>query len=1023
LTFTESELEQAVLEWLKGLKYDYVLGPEIAPDGERPERKDYREVVLLDRLKRTVRNINPRVPESAINDALAKIVAVSSTSIVESNHAFHRMLTEGVDVEYKRKDGTIAGDKVHLIDFADAANNEFLAVNQYTVHENDKNRRPDVVIFINGLPVVVVELKNPTDEKATIWSAFNQLQTYKREIPSLFHYNELLVISDGLEARYGTVSSDRERFMSWRTMDGEAEAPKSTPQVEVLLHGVFEKQNLLDLLRSFIVFEDNERGTKIKKVAGYHQFHAVRKAVETTAAAIKPEGDRQIGVVWHTQGSGKSLTMAFYAGRIIQDPRTMNPTVVVITDRNDLDDQLFGTFCSCHDLLRQKPVQAESREHLQKLLNVASGGVVFTTIQKFFPEKGEVHLPALSDRANIVVIADEAHRSQYDFIDGFARHMRDALPSASFIGFTGTPLELEDKSTRAVFGDYISVYDIQRAVEDGATVPIYYEGRLAKIQLKDSEKPLVDDKFEAVTEEQEQFEKDKLKTKWAALEALVGTDKRLKLVAQDIITHYDKRQAAIEGKAMIVCMSRRICVELYNEIIKLRPEWHNEDDAKGAIKIVMTGSAADPEEWAPHIRSKVRREQLASRFKDPKDQFKIVIVRDMWLTGFDAPCLHTMYVDKPMQGHNLMQAIARVNRVFRDKPGGLVVDYLGLAEQLRKAMAIYTQAGGKGKATWNQAEAVAVMQEKYEVCCDIMHDFDYSGWNNGKAMQRVKMLAAAMEYVLEQDKGKERFVRAVTELSLAFALSSTSDEAKEIVDDVGFFQGVKASLVKGTGTRTPSDMIDMAVRQIVQGAIISDQIIDIFDAVGLKKPDISILSEEFLAEVRKIPHRNLAVELLNRLLKDETRKMRKSNATQSKAFSAMLEEAISKYQNRAVSTAQVIELLIEMAKQMQEAQRRGKEIGLNEAELAFYDALETNDSAVKVLGDEVLKSIAKDITDTINNNLSIDWNVRESARANIRRLVRRVLRTYNYPPDKQEAATKNVMEQAELMCGEATAMI
>ena len=1018
MTFTESELEEAVLEWLKELKYDYALGPDIAPEGERPERKDYREVVLLDRLKRNLRNINLRVPEYAIEDVVTKIVAVSSTSIVESNHAFHRMLTEGVDVEYKRKDGSIAGDKVHLIDFNDATNNEFLAVNQYTVHENDKNRRPDVVIFINGLPLVVIELKNPTDEKATIWSAFNQLQTYKREIPSLFHYNELLVISDGLEARYGTVSSDRERFMSWRTMDGEAEAPKSAPQVEVLLHGVFEKQNLLDLLRFFIVFEDNERGTKIKKVAGYHQFHAVRKAVETTASAIKPDGDRQIGVVWHTQGSGKSLTMAFYAGRIIQDPRTMNPTIVVITDRNDLDDQLYGTFCSCHDLLRQKPMQAESREHLQKLLNVASGGVVFTTIQKFFPEKGEVHLPALSDRRNIVVIADEAHRSQYDFIDGLARHMRDALPNASFIGFTGTPLELEDKSTRAVFGDYISVYDIQRAVEDGATVPIYYEGRLAKIQLKESEKPLVDDKFEAVTEEQEQFEKDKLKTKWAALEALVGTDKRLKLVARDLVDHFDKRQAAIDGKAMIVCMSRRICVELYNEIVKLRPEWHNEDDTKGAIKIVMTGSAADPEEWAPHIRSKARREQLASRFKDPQDQFKIVIVRDMWLTGFDAPCLHTMYLDKPMQGHNLMQAIARVNRVFRDKPGGLVVDYLGLAEQLRKAMAIYTQAGGKGKAIWDQAEAVAVLQEKYEVCCDIMHDFDYSGWKNGTATERVKLLAEAMEYVLEQKKGKERFVRAVTELSMAFALSSTSDEAKEIVDDVGFFQDVKASLVKGTGTRTPSDVIDMAVRQIVQGAIISDKIIDIFDAVGLKKPDISILSDEFLAEVRKIPQKNLAVELLNRLLKDETRKMRKSNATQSKAFSAMLEEAISKYQNRAVSTAQVIELLIEMAKQMQEAQRRGKELGLNEAELAFYDALETNDSAVQVLGDEVLKSIARDITDTINNNLSIDWSVRESARANIRRLVKRVLRRYDYPPDKQEAATKNVMEQAELLCGE-----
>ncbi len=1021
MSFTESELEEAVLEWFRGLKYEYTPGPDIAPDGERPERKDYRDVVLFDRLKQSLRNINPRVPESAITDTVTKIVGVSSSSLIESNYSFHRMLVEGVDVEYKRKDGTIAGDKVHLIDFNDAMNNEFMVVNQYTVHENDKNRRPDVVIFINGLPVVVIELKNPADEKATIWGAFNQLQTYKKEIPSLFHFNELLIISDGLEARYGTISSDRERFMSWRTMDGESEAPKTAPQSEVLLHGIFEKGKLLDLMRSFIVFEDNEKGAKIKKVAGYHQFHAVRKAVETTAASIAPDGSRHIGVVWHTQGSGKSLTMAFYAGRIIQDPRTMNPTIVAITDRNDLDDQLYGTFCSCHDLLRQRPVQADSREHLQSLLNVASGGVVFTTIQKFFPEKGEVHLPALSDRRNIVVIADEAHRSQYDFIDGFARHMRDALPNASFIGFTGTPLELEDKSTRSVFGEYISVYDIQRAVEDGATVPIYYEGRLAKIELNANEKPHLDDKFEEITENEEQLDKDKLKTKWAALEALLGTDKRVKLVAKDLVAHFEKRQDAIDGKAMVVCMSRRICVELYEEIGKLRPQWQSKDDSKGALKIVMTGSAADPEGWQQHIRNKARREQLASRFKNPRDEFKIVIVRDMWLTGFDAPCLHTMYVDKPMQGHGLMQAIARVNRVFRDKPGGLVVDYLGLADQLRKAMATYTQSGGKGKATFDQREAITVMLEKYEACCNIMHDFDYSTWKNGNAVVRVKLIPNGIDYVLGLDKGKERFNGAVTGLSQAFALASTSDEATGIRDDVGFFQAVKAGINKTTGPGTHQDALDFAIRQIVQGAIISDQIIDIFEAVGLKKPDISILSEEFLAEVRKMPQRNLAVEMLNRLLKDEVRKMKKGNATQSKAFSAMLEEAITRYENRAVTTAQVIELLIEMARKMKEAQLRGKELGLNEAELAFYDALETNDSAVKVLGDEVLKSIAKDVTDTINKNLSIDWSVRESARANMRRMVKRVLRKYDYPPDKQAAATKNVMEQAELLCGEMTA--
>lgn len=1012
----ESTLENIVLDHLGHLGYATAHGPHIAPGEAAAERSDFRESVLVNRLSKAIARLNPTLSGEMIESVIRTLLKTSSPSLVEVNHSAHRMLIDGVTVESRQKSSITCWENVKLIDFNKPENNEFLAVNQFTVVENGNNRRADVVLFVNGLPLVTIELKNPADEKATIWTAFNQLQTYRKEIPSLFQFNELLIVSDGLEARYGTITSDRERFMPWRTMDGEKEASKSLLQSEVLLKGICSKRNLLDLIRYFIVFEENERGAKIKKVAGYHQFHAVRKALEATASATRPDGSKQVGVVWHTQGSGKSLTMAFYAGRIIQDQRMENPTIVVITDRNDLDDQLFGTFSSCHELLRQKPVQAESREDLQKLLNVASGGVVFTTIQKFFPEEGKRQMDLLSSRRNIVVIADEAHRSQYDFIDGFARHMRDALPNASFIGFTGTPLELEDKSTRAVFGDYISIYDIQRAVEDGATVPIFYEGRLAKIQLKESEKPKLDNQFEDVTEGQEQTDKDKLKTKWAALEVLVGSDKRIHLIAQDIVSHFEKRQQVMDGKAMVVCMSRRICVELYDEIIKLRPEWHDEDDAKGAIKIVMTGSASDPVEWQQHIRNKARREQMAIRFKDSQDPFKIVIVRDMWLTGFDVPCLHTMYIDKPMHGHGLMQTIARVNRVFKDKPGGLVVDYLGIAEQLRKAMATYTLSGGKGKTAIDQAEAVAIMQEKYEICLGIMHGFDYSLWTIGNDVQRMNLLPAAMQHVLEQEKGKERFIKAVTELSKAFALAVPADEAMAIRDDVGFFQTVKAGINKISTNGTPPDILDFAIRQIVQGAIISDQIIDIFDAVGLKKPDISILSDEFLAEVKKIPQKNLAVELLNRLLKDETRKMSNNNVTQSKAFSAMLEEAITKYENRAVSTAQVIELLIEMAKQMKEAQQRGKDLGLNEAELAFYDALGTNDSAVKVLGDEVLKSIARDITDTINKNISIDWSVRESARANMRRLVKRILRKYHYPPDKQEAAVKMVIEQAELAC-------
>ncbi|KQM12433.1 DEAD/DEAH box helicase [Methanomassiliicoccales archaeon RumEn M1] len=921
---SESVLEKEFLDYFHALGYAIAHGPDIAPGESLAERNSYEEVVLLNRVQNALERLNPSVPYEAIEDALQKIVRTSSPSLVENNHQLHRMLVDGVDVEYRRADGRIAGDKVRLIDFDNIDNNDFLAVNQFTVVENGINRRADIVLFVNGLPLVLIELKNPADENATIWSAFNQLQTYKMQIPSLLRFNETLIISDGLEARIGTLTADRERFMPWPTMDGETLASKTMLQSEVLVRGICDKRRLLDLIRYFIVFEENEKGQRIKKMAAYHQFHAVNKAVDETVKASNPSGNKRIGVVWHTQGSGKSLTMAFYAGKVILDQRMQNPTIVVITDRNDLDDQLFGTFSACHELLRQAPRQADSRENLKDLLKVEAGGVVFTTIHKFFPEGEARTLDMLSDRRNIVVIADEAHRSQYDFIDGFARHMRDALPNASFIGFTGTPLELEDKSTRSVFGEYISIYDIQQAVEDGATVPIYYESRLAKIDLRESERPKLDDAFEEVTEGQEIEAKEKLKTKWAALEALVGTQERIELVARDFVNHFEQRLDAMDGKAMIVCMSRRICVELYDEIVKLRPQWHSSDDNKGVIKIVMTGSASDPIEWQEHIRNKKRREEMAKKFKDPSDGFKIVIVRDMWLTGFDAPCLHTMYLDKPMHGHTLMQAIARVNRVFKDKPGGLVVDYIGLADQLRQAMATYTRSGGKGDTTVNQDVAAAIMLEKLEVCRNIFHGYDYSRWNEASEAERMRMLPGAMQHVLEQDDGKKRFLDTVAALSKAFALASTHDDARKVRDEVGFFQTVRTAINKVSGNAVEIRNADFAIRQIVSEAIASTEVIDIFAAVGLKRPDISLLSEEFLTEIRRMPQRNLAVELLSKLVRDEIKASSRTNVTEARSFAQMLKEAIAKYERRAVTTAQVIELLIQIAKDMRERQMRGE---------------------------------------------------------------------------------------------------
>jgi len=1036
--FTESIVEQAALAWFESAGWQVRNGAEIAPGEPAAERADFGQIILTQRLRDALTRLNPALPAEALEDAFRKLTRPEGADLIVRNRALHRLLVDGVTVEYRDAAGNIRGAQAWVIDFDDPVNNDYLAVNQFGVVENKHSRRPDIVLFVNGLPLAVAELKNAADENATIWSAFQQLQTYKSEVPSLFASNELLAVSDGVEARVGTLSAGREWFKPWRTIEGETLADVHLPEMEMVIEGLCAPRRFLDLLRDFIVFED-DGGRIAKKMAGYHQFHAVRVAVGETLRAVElsravgkvaePEvryeaghkhggklGDRRVGVVWHTQGSGKSLTMVFYAGRIIREPAMENPTIVVLTDRNDLDDQLFGTFSRCQDLLRQPPVQAESRAHLRGLLSVAAGGVVFTTIHKFFPEEKCDWYPTLSMRHNIVVLADEAHRSQYDFIDGYARHMRDALPNASFIGFTGTPIEQQDANTRAVFGDYISVYDIQRAVQDGATVPIYYESRLAKLALDEAERPKIDPEFEEATEGEEVERKERLKTKWAQLEAVVGAQKRLGLVAKDIVEHFEKRLEAMDGKGMIVCMSRRICVELYREIVKLRPGWAGAEDESGTLKVVMTGSASDPADWQAHIRNKPRREALANRFRDPKDPFQIVIVRDMWLTGFDAPSLHTMYIDKPMRGHGLMQAIARVNRVFKDKPGGLVVDYLGLAQELKQALATYTESGGTGRTALDQDEAVAIMLEKYEVCSSLFHGFDWSKWTTGSPREKLCLLPLAQEHVLKQESGKERCLNAVRELSQAFALSVPHAEALRIRDDVAFFQAVQAVLAKrAPGDARPEEDIEHAVRQIIARAVAPEGVIDIFAAAGLAKPDISILSEEFMAEVRGMPQRNLAVELLQKLLKGELAARRRKNVVQARSFAEMLEQTIRRYQNRAIEAAQVIEELIALAKEMREANARGEKMRLTEDELAFYDALETNDSAVKVLGDETLRAIARELVETVRSNITIDWTLRENVRAQLRVLVKRILRRYGYPPDKQEKATQTVLEQAEVL--------
>ena len=1043
-TLTESIVEDAALAWLAGLGYAVLHGPDIGPEGAAPERGSYDEVLLIGRLREALARLNPHLPAETLEDVLRKVRQTETSSLVEENRRLHRCLVEGVPVEVAREDGSTGGDTARLADFDDVEANDWLAANQFTVIEHEHNRRPDVVLFVNGLPLVVIELKNPGDENATLEGAFNQLQTYKDEIPSLFRTNAVLMTSDGLQARSGSLTASLERFMPWRTVDGSAIAPKGAPELGTVIEGVFGKNRFLTLIRDFTVFEDTGAGL-VKIVAGYHQFHAVRHAVDCTIVAAGPEGDRRIGVIWHTQGSGKSLLMVFYAGQIIAHPVMENPTLVVITDRNDLDDQLFGTFAMCRDLLRQTPQRAESREDLQKVLTRPSGGVVFTTIQKFAPEAGETDYPVLTDRRNVVVIADEAHRSQYGFRAkvahrtgaisyGFAKYLRDALPNASFIGFTGTPIEKEDMNTPAVFGEYIDVYDINRGVEDGATVPIYYESRLARIELDENEKPMLDDEVAELTEDEAEGEQERLKCRWASVEAVVGTEKRLRLVARDLVEHFESRVVGMEGKAMVVCMSRRICVALYGEIVKLRPEWHSDNDESGVLKVVMTGAASDPKDWQRHIGGKARRELLAKRIKDPDDALKLVIVRDMWLTGFDAPSLHTMYVDKPMRGHGLMQAIARVNRVFRDKPAGLIVDYIGIAQKLKTALGQYSRDDQR-HAGIDEAEAVAVMLEKYEIvramfAPDTNGGFNYRAGLTGSPQERLAALAGAIEWVLDMqqreavreatEEGKKRahrrFNDAVLTLSRSFALAAASDEAREIRDEVGFFQTVRAALVKSApGIGKSSAERDLAVQQIISRAVISTEITDILEAAGLETPDISILSDDFLAEVQGMEKKNLALEALRRLIDGELRSRSRVNVVETRTFSQRLEEAIARYHASAITTAEVLQELIGLARDIRAAHQRGEEEGLSREEIAFYDALAQNESAVEVMGNDQLRIIAHELLNSLRSNASVDWQHYESARARMRVLVKRILRKYGYPPDLQAAAVQTVLQQAEAL--------
>lgn len=1035
-SITENEIEEIALSYLQGLGYTYQLGTVISPDGEHPERQ-YNEVVLVTRLRDAIDKLNPNISQDAKEDALKKVLRTESPNALINNENFHRYLTDGVDVEMRTESG-IRGEKIYIVDFESPENNEFLAVNQFTVVEGNQNKRPDIILFVNGLPLVVIELKNAVDENANLKSAFNQLQTYKQAIPSLFTYNSLLIISDGWDARCGTITSDYGRFMTWKTKDGQTTADHLQPQMEVMFHGMLNKHTLLDLIRQFIVFEKSDSKT-LKKVAAYHQYYAVNKAVESTVTASGSNGDRRGGVIWHTQGSGKSLSMVFFSGKLIIEPRMENPTLVILTDRNDLDEQLHETFTNCQQLLRQEPQKAESRKELRQLLKVASGGIVFTTIQKFMPIPADIVQPenenvvnepsveyigadiqALSERKNIVVIADEAHRSQYDFIDGFAKHLRDALPNATFIGFTGTPIETTDKNTQAVFGNYVDIYDIQQAVNDKATVPIFYESRLAKVHFNEDEKVSLDEQFEELTEGEELSNRQQMRQKWTRLEAIVGNPNRLQKIAEDLVYHFEQRNAVLDGKAMIVCMSRRICVELYEAIIKIRPLWHSDDDDKGTIKVIMTGSSSDALNMQAHIRNKPRRKAIGDRLKNPNDPLKLVIVRDMWLTGFDAPCLHTLYVDKPMRGHNLMQAIARVNRVFTEgKEGGLVVDYLGIAQELKTALADYTASGGEGKPTLDQELAVAKMLELHEAIDYQLRHFDWRKFFTLTPEEKLKFIPVIVDYIFSQENGEQSFTENTKNLLKAFAISVPHERAMAIRDDVALFQAIKSRLVKisdrNEGGKTDEEM-ETAIKQIISEAITADNVIDIFDAAGLKKPNIEILDERFLQELKDLPQKNLAVELLKKLLKDEIKKRTKINLVESKKFSEMLEDAIKRYHNGMIDTVEFLEkVLIPFAQQMKEADKRGEKLGLDYREYAFYTALEVNNSAVAILGDDILKHIAQELLKTVRNSTTIDWTIKESVQATLRRNVRRILRKFGYPPDLQEKAVETVITQAKML--------
>ena len=1046
---TEDQLEQETLGWLQDVGYTHLYGPDIAYDGTTPERANYRQVLLPFRLREAINRLNPDIPTAAREDAFKQVLDLGHPVLLSANHHFHRMLVTGVPVQYQLA-GETRGDFVRLIDWAQPERNEWLAVNQFSIRGPHHTRRPDIILFVNGLPLVLIELKNPADLNADVWKAYDQIQTYKEQISDAFQYNEVLVISDGTEALLGSLSANAERFMAWRTIDGVTLDPLGEfNELQTLVRGVLAPAYLLDYLRYFVLFEDD--GALVKKIAGYHQFHAVRAAIIQVIEASRPGGNQKGGVVWHTQGSGKSITMTCFAARVMQEPAMENPTIVVITDRNDLDGQLFGVFSLAQDLLREQPVQVSTRQDLRaKLSNRPSGGIVFATIQKFMPGEDEDMFPVLSDRRNIVVIADEAHRTQYgfeaklkvrkanakaiatgdglvtphhaefappDYVEryevGYAQHLRDALPNATFVAFTGTPVSSEDRDTRAVFGNYIHVYDMQQAKEDGATVAIYYESRLAKLSLNAADMVEIDAEVDELAEDEEESAQSQLKSRWAALEKVVGAQPRVVSVAADLVAHFEERNKAQTGKAMVVAMSREICVHLYDEIVKLRPDWHHTDPEQGAIKIIMTGSASDKALLRPHIYSAQTKKRLEKRFKDPADPLRLVIVRDMWLTGFDAPCVHTLYVDKPMKGHNLMQAIARVNRVFKDKQGGLVVDYIGIGNELKSAMKEYTQSKGRGRPTVDAHEAYSVLMEKMDVLRAMLHGFDYSAFMTSGH----RMLAGAANHVLGIKDGKKRFADVSLSMAKAFTLCCTLDDAKAVREEVAFFQGVKVILIKRdiTAQRRTDEGRELAIRQIINSAVVSESVVDIFDAVGLEKPNIGLLDDEFLAQVRNLPEKNLAVELLERLLEGEIKSRFASNVVQDKKFSEMLTNVITRYQNRSIETAQVMEELVAMAKKFREASSRGETLGLTEDEVRFYDALANNESAVRELTDETLKKIAHELTENLRQNLSVDWSERESVRAKLRLMVKRILRKYKYPPDLQDAAVELVLQQAQAL--------